>query len=175
MAFQNVVRQTIAELCMILQPDPLEKYLQSVPAHARIRIVLNHLYNADQVRECGCVIFSTPQSIPLGQTCAFSKSAKYAHVMAAAGVPVDVSTYNCVIAACRVPPTRVVPVSFHALSAVILASVGCPRCCCIWHSRQTLCVKACLNGSSLLVFVCASLKSSHVVCAHLHVCVCMTV
>ena len=124
MALQNVVRQTIAELCMILQPDPLEKYLQSVPAHARIRIVLNHLYYADQVRERGCVIFSIPQSIPLGQTCAFFKSAKYAHntayVMAAAGVPVDVSTYNCVIAACRVPPTRVVPVSFHALSAVML-------------------------------------------------------
>lgn len=41
-------------------------------------------------------------------------------VMAAAGVPVDVSTYNCVMAACKVPPTRVVPVSLHTLSAVTL-------------------------------------------------------
>lgn len=61
-----------------------------------------------------------------------------AHVTPAAGVPVEVSTYNCVMAACRVPPTRVVPVSFCTLQELLLC-FGCDwlaDICCIGNASR---------------------------------------
>lgn len=81
-----------------------------------------------------------------------------AHVMPAAGVSVEVSTYNCVMAACRVPPTRVVPVSFCILHELLLC-FGCDWLAEIlfhWQCQQTPVASVCIKCSGSWVLGCAS-------------------
>ena len=178
MALQNVVRQTVAEVCMIVKPDPLENYY--VPAHACTRLVLNHLYYADQVRERGCVIFIIPQSISLGQM--------HARLPNLPVRPFQHSTcHGCCRCACGCQHVQLCHSGMQGAP-----NPGCARkltCLISIHSGFSQLPKMLLHVAQPADPVCESLhqwvklmsiclcinQELACICAHLHVCVCTTI
>lgn len=102
-------------------------------AHSYTGLLPRVSHCADPVCGCECITENWFHKQSTLDTYAVSAGRAHAtaHVTAAAGVPVDVSTYNCVMAACRVPPTRVVPVSVCTL--VVAICFGCD-----WLSEAVL-------------------------------------